>query len=135
MLEFIEKYNTIIFTLIGVLLGAFLTFIGNLRIKRKELIFRLREKVLDKRMQSHENIIQLAKTLRTMNVLDSRNKKGDLRRSPYMFSSKEQFDEWYMFTYEQTAKSTTWLSLELTREMNFNVVSDVSHLTHVRSET
>jgi hypothetical protein len=118
MIELIEKYNTVIFTLLGVTLGALITFIGNLVLKRNELKLKLREKVLDKRMQAHENIINLTKTLRTMNILGFDSKTKEVLRIPNILTSRQQFDEWYTQYYNLTAYSTTWLSTDLTRELN-----------------
>jgi hypothetical protein len=118
MIDFIEKNSAAIFTVLGFIIGALVSFIGNWLLKKKELVLRLREKVLDKRIQAHENIIQLSISIRTMNILGFENKQGELSRMPYMFSSRKHFDEWYMLYNELTATSTTWLSTELTRELN-----------------
>jgi hypothetical protein len=118
MSDFIEKNNVVIFTLLGVILGGLLTFLSNWFIIKKKMKLKLKEKVLDKRVQAHENIINLTKTLRTMEFLGIDTELSEVQRIPYMFSSRQKFDEWYMIYIKLISDSTTWLSNDLIKEIN-----------------
>lgn len=118
MIDLEEKYIRAVFALIGVLLGALMTFFANLILKRNELKLKLREKVLDKRIQAHENIIKLSITLRTMNYIEFNDPIKEVKRIPMLLSSMQRYIEWSNQHLNLIIDSTTWLSTDLTRELN-----------------
>src|SRR5437899_239904 len=108
-----------IFGLVGAIVGAGLSLLGTWRQSRKELQGRLWEKVLDRRIEAHERIVQFSKSLRAMVFLGYRDESGELARAPALLNSDEAFRQWYADFLETFGRSSTWLSTELTRELNF----------------
>lgn len=106
-----------LFALAGVIVGAVFAFLGTWLLKRRELELRLREKVLDKRVHAHEQVIQLAQSLRVMTPLRYRHDGGEVSRTPAAFSSKEAFDKWHAYFTELLRSSAMWLSTGLVREL------------------
>jgi len=103
---------------VSALLGVFITQQYELRSKKKDLYYRLWEKVLDRRIQAHEQVIQLSKTLRTMVSLGYPEEDGQLARTPAIMQSREEFDNWCAQFWQVVAPGSTWLSTEVTREVN-----------------
>jgi hypothetical protein len=118
MLQFLTQNISAAFTLVGIFIGATLTFASTVLLKRQELKLRLWEKVLDRRIEAHEKVIQLSKTLRTMMSLGYCDEGGALARTPLILVSKENFETWYLNHSEVFGSSSTWLSIKLTRELN-----------------
>jgi len=52
--------------LVGVIMGTILTSINNQRVKSKETKLKIIEKVFDKRIAAHENILLLIKQVRSV---------------------------------------------------------------------
>lgn len=103
---------------VSALLGVFISQQYELRIRKKDLYFRLWEKVLDRRIQSHEQITQLAKSLRQMHLLGYDEENGEVIRTPVILTSMEEFEKWFSYFSQTIALSSTWLSIEVTRELN-----------------
>lgn len=119
MLKFIENNATAIFALIGTFVGGLTSFLATWGLRRSELRLRLREKILDKRIDAHERIIQVVKPMRTMVVLENQAPLSDLARAPYFFKDRKTFEEWY-FAFASTANQySTWLTIEVTRELYY----------------
>ena len=55
-----------VFALLGTIIGASLTFLSSWFLAGRETKLRLREKLLDRRIEAHEQIILLTPTIRTM---------------------------------------------------------------------
>ena len=122
MEQLILNNASAIFAILGTLAGAALTFFGTWILQNQEVKNRLLEKVLDRRIQAHENIIELSKLLRGMMSLGYEEKDGQLARTPAIMASKELFDEFLLKFYQKSTESSTWLSTKVTRE--FNIVQD-----------
>jgi hypothetical protein len=119
MEQLIQDNASAIFAILGMLAGAALTFIGTWILQNQEAKTRLMEKVLDRRIRAHENIIELSKPFRGMMSLGYAEKDGELARTPAIMASKESFDEFLIKFYQTGMESSTWLSTEVTREYNF----------------
>jgi hypothetical protein len=108
-----------IFALLGTLLGALLTLVGTWFLQSRANKAHLLEKILDRRIQAHENIIEMSKLLRMMDSLGYSEIDGELVRYPNIMASKESLDD-FLYKFAQTAKvSSTWLSTEVIREVYF----------------
>jgi hypothetical protein len=101
------------------LAGVLISQWYEIRSKRKDLYYRLWEKVLGRRVEAHEQIIHLSKTLRTMVSLGYEERDGQLARTPAIMRSRENFEEWYSYFGQVVAPNSTWLSIEVTREVYF----------------
>lgn len=119
MWKFFETHATAIFALLGTLVGGITSFIATWGLKRSELRLRLREKILDKRIDSHERIINIIKPMRTMVVLEKHDASSEFIRAPIIFKDREAFEEWY-FSFSSTVNQySTWLTIEVTRELYY----------------
>ena len=119
MEQIITDNASAIFAILGTLAGGILTFIGTWILQSQEAKNRLLEKVLDKRIQAHEKVIELSKFLRQMTSLGYAEKDGELARTPAIMMSHESFDD-FLLRFSQTGvDSSTWLSTEVTRELYF----------------
>jgi len=118
MAEFFTKYDTALFALSGVLLGALITGAIDYFSKTKETKLRLAEKLLDKKLQAHEHLITVASQIRTMVLLGGADADGELKRTPYIMESQNNMENFMVeFTKMQT-ESDRWLSSKLKREMS-----------------
>ncbi len=118
MEEFLDKYSTALFTLAGALLGALASFLTASVMAQKEIRLRLREKLLDRRIEAHERIIELSHSMRAMRALGGLDNEGELARAPAVLISKEVFDEWFMYFYKIMTTTSNWLGTSLTHELN-----------------
>ena len=119
MEQIIRDNASAILVLLGTLAGATLTFFGASILQSQEARNRLLEKVLDRRIQAHEKIIELSKLLRRIESLGYAEKKGELARTPSVMGSPEIFND-FLLKFSQTGTdSSTWLSTEVTRELYF----------------
>jgi hypothetical protein len=119
MEQVIKDNANAIFALLGTLAGAALTFFGTWILQSQEARSRLLEKVLDKRIQAHEKVIELSKILRQMTSLSYPEKDGELARTPAIMMSHESFAEFLLRFTQTGVDSSTWLSTEVIRELNF----------------
>jgi hypothetical protein len=85
---------------------------------RKEIRLKLREKLLDRRIQAHERVIELSHSMRAMLPLGGLDAEGELARTPAALASKEAFDEWFNHFYQTMTSTSTWLGTSLTQELN-----------------
>jgi len=116
--KLIQDNIAAVFTLIGVIAGYSIQIIGNIFIKDKDFKLRLKEKILNRRIESHEQIIQLTHSIRAMVSMRRTDSNGELARHPVIFSSKRAFYEWYAYYAEIIHKYSAWLSIKVTRELN-----------------
>ncbi len=116
--EFLSKYSTAIFTLAGALLGALTSFMTASVMASKEIRLRLREKLLDHRIEAHERIIDLSHSLRAMHPLGGIDDEGELVRTPSVLTSKEVFDNWFQRFYQTLTATSIWLDTSLIHELN-----------------
>jgi uncharacterized iron-regulated protein len=119
LIQVIRENITAIFVLLGTIIGAVLTFVGTLIHQNREMRNRFLEKLIEKRMEAHEQIISLTKMLRSMKSLGYSEENGELARSPICLNSKEDFNEAFARFYQVGINSSTWLSTVVTREFNF----------------
>lgn len=118
MIEFFEKYSTAMFALSGVVVGALIPAIFNLFSITKETKLRLIEKVLNKKLEAHEHLITVANQMRTMVALGGPDQDGELKRTPALMETQENFSNFLVdYTVMQT-KCDRWFNSKLKREMS-----------------
>lgn len=116
--EFLSKYSTALFTLAGALLGALASFLTASVMAQKEIRLRLREKLLDRRIEAHEHVIDLSHSMRAVRPLGGLDAEGELARTPAVLISKEVFDDWFNHFYQTMTTTSTWLGMSLIHELN-----------------
>lgn len=104
--------------MIGTAIGAAIAFVREYTLKNKELKIKLWEKIIDRRIHAHEVVLDFSKTLRKMIRLDKTNEKGRVEAYPEILTSKETYDDWHTHFLQTFGDVSTWLSTDLTRELN-----------------
>jgi len=104
-----------IFALVGVILGAILTFVLNKQLKQDEYKTRINEKIIDKRINAHEAILEMSKLLRTTISKQSISETGQLQTYVGMIANKETFENFKTRYYELENFNNHWLDPELNK--------------------
>ena len=117
--ELLVQNASAVFTIIGVLLGSVVTGAFGYFSKSRETKLKLAEKIVDKKLEAHDQIINLANSMRTVVVVDGQCDDVELPRYPALFSSRDKFDEFLTYLSQVQSKSERWLSAELKRELCF----------------
>ncbi|SEJ16735.1 hypothetical protein SAMN05192553_102728 [Cyclobacterium xiamenense] len=105
--------------MLGVLLGVGLTSFVNWKLKSKEAHLRILEKIFDKRLQAHEEVLEISRLLRTTVSTKSADEGDNVITYPVIISSREEFDQFIRRFYELVNYNTHWLDIEVFRELNF----------------
>jgi len=135
--EFIKSNASAVFVLIGALGGGLVSFLASWLLKRREYSLRLWDKLLERRIKAHENVIAVALEMRVMVPLGAIEEDGEVARAPQLLRSKEDFDQWFIRFTQLTIEGSTWLTTEAKRELNFAqdyLVTLYQNLTDVPSE-
>lgn len=118
MTEFLFENASAVFALIGVLSGAVTTGLINYLLTKKETKLRIIEKLLDKKLEANENLIDIANLIRTMVLLGGVDHNKTLKRSPLIMQSRKNMDDFLLkFTSVQN-KADRWLSAPVKREVS-----------------
>ena len=117
--KFLSENASAIFGVLGVLVGGALSFVAALTLKRREFTLQVWERLLDRRIAAHEDVIALAVDMRVMTGLGGIADSGELRRAPDVMSSVDKFETWLTRFAGKSAERTTWLSTDSKRELNF----------------
>ncbi|MGF1679658.1 hypothetical protein [Photobacterium minamisatsumaniensis] len=119
MEELLTKNASAVFAILGVLLGAIVTGLFGYYGKSRETKLKLAEKFVDKKLEAHDQIINLANSMRTMVVVEGEHEGNELPRYPALFSNRQQFDDFLSYLNQVQTQSERWLSAELKRELCF----------------
>lgn len=118
-MEFINEYSNAIFALLGAVGGGVISFIAAWTLKKREFTLRLWDKLHNKRIKAHEDVISLALKMRIMVALGGYDENGDVARAPNLLKSREVFEDWFTEFTKLTVSGSTWLTTETKREVNF----------------
>jgi len=135
--EFIDSNASAVFGLLGALGGGLVSFLASWLLKKREYNLRLWDKLLERRIRAHENVIAVALEMRVMVALGATEENGEVARAPQVLRSKEDFDQWFIRFTQLTLEGSTWLTTEAKRELNFvqdYLVTLYQNLTEVPSE-
>lgn len=105
--------------LIGVVIGTVVTSIINYKLKSKETKLRIVEKVFDKRIQAHENILILIKKIRSVLSIEMTDENCNLITFPSSMTTKENFRHFANDLYLTIHQNSHWLNTNLERELGF----------------
>lgn len=117
--EFINKNTSAIFGLLGVLGGGIFTFLTSWLIKKREYNLHLWDKLLERRIKAHENVLAIAIEMRVMIPIGPPDEEGEAPRYPRILLSKNKYEEWLIHFAELNMEASTWLSTAAKREVNF----------------
>lgn len=110
---------TPLLSFVGVIIAAFLAFFSSSFLKKKETKLKISEKILDKKFEAHENVLELAKILRSTFSNNIFNAEMDLIVYPSILSSKENYLEWKKDLFIKSNTNSHWLSTGVHKELSF----------------
>ncbi|UBM61304.1 hypothetical protein LA303_07690 [Candidatus Sulfidibacterium hydrothermale] len=114
-----SRLLTPIYTIIGIIIGALLTFITSWFLKKRETKLKISSQLIKKRINAHEKILTLAKTMRATLSIDKINTENVYITYPIIFQTKESFQNWRSSFFLTTNEYSHWLGLKVTRELYF----------------
>ena len=135
--QFLEQHASAVFGLVGAMGGGFLSFFASWLLRKRDYDLQLWGKLLERRIEAHERVIQIALEMRVMVALGGVDASGEVLRAPQVLSSKETFEGWFHHATTETGSGSTWLSVATTRELNFvqdYLVTLHMHLAGIPSE-
>lgn len=104
---------------VGVIIGAFLAFLSSSFLKKKETRLKISEKILDKKIEAHENVLELAKLLRSTLSVNAFTVEKELITYPLILHNKENYIDWKSHLYAKGNKNSHWLSESTHKELFF----------------
>lgn len=116
IIEVIAENFSSLMALLGVIIGAWLTFRFTSSLKKKELDLRLREKLLDRRIDAHEQVARFAQSLGSTVSVGVREDDKYVSMPAYMIGIKE-YQEWSNHWGEIVNSSNVWLMGETSEEL------------------
>ncbi len=116
---FLQENASAIFGLLGAFLGGLLSFTATWVMKNREYTLRVWDRLLERRIKAHENLISIALDMRVMVTLGGENMDGEVARAPQVMISKEEFEKWFRRFALLTKENSTWLTTKARREVNF----------------
>jgi hypothetical protein len=131
--HFITEHASAIFGLIGTLAGGVLSFAAMLFLKQRDFNLKIADKLIERRIKAHEQVIAVALEMRVMATLGGFNQNGEVRRMPQVLISKEEFERWFTRFTQLTLEGSTWLSNDAKREVSF--VQDYLVTLHLKLAT
>lgn len=123
--------------LIGVVIGLIFTFFTNSYLKAKEVRLRIVEKIFDKRLKAHEDLLSMAKELRTTVSTHSSKDGENIDSYPALLHNIEYFNH-FKGNFSVTVNANShWISIELFRLLNYiqDYLENVSQTVLKISET
>lgn len=110
-----------VFAIVGALVGSIVTGVFGYYGKSREVKLKLAEKIIGKKLDAHEKIIDFANVMRVMCVVEGVPVDKELPRYPAFLHGKESFDKLWNELGEIQSQSERWLSAELKREIYFSI--------------
>jgi len=129
MEQFLANHASALFALAGTVAGGAISAIGAWLLAKRELRLRLSEKLLDRRIDAHEKVLGLCKTMRTMASLDRLEAQSEVARTPVPLASREVFHDWQVDLARVVSESSHWLRNPLVRELS--LVQDYTVSLHM----
>ena len=108
-----------IIALSGVLLGGVISFLTAYLIKSKEVKLKIVEKIIDKRIVAHEDILKISQRLRSTISLGKTDSEGNIVTYPSVLHSPETLDDFKGVFYDLINPNIHWINIELNRELNY----------------
>ncbi|WP_396267713.1 hypothetical protein [Ideonella sp.] len=115
--QFLNTNASAIFGLLGALGGGVLSFVASLILKRRELNYQLRSKLVDRQIAAHECVLSLAQEMRVMVSSGRFDQSGEVERGPNVLQSKEAFEAWFTHFTEEQVVGSSWLTTGAKREV------------------
>lgn len=119
MIENLNKTELIapLFTLLGVLIGTILSFITSWFLKSRETKLKISTQLIEKKIEAHEKILTLAKSMRATVSLDKVNAENEYITYPLIFCDKVNFQDWRSSFFLITNEYSHWLGSNVIHEI------------------
>ncbi|OXB06261.1 hypothetical protein [Flavobacterium pectinovorum] len=114
-----EILITPLLSFIGVIIGAFLAFFSSSFLKKKETRLKISEKILDKKLEAHENVLQLAKYLRSTISENKFTVEFEPITFPIILANRENYLDWKKDLFIKANNNSHWLSNDVLKEIYF----------------
>ncbi|HRF76261.1 MAG TPA: hypothetical protein PLJ00_15910 [Chitinophagales bacterium] len=114
-----EYYITAFFGLIGTLIGAGISFFANVYQSSKEAKLRVREKIFDKRINTHEEIIAFCQVMRTTVSTHEGDAQNNVITYPMLLINREHYGNFIKNFVQVLGRNSIWMDIELYRYMNY----------------
>ena len=114
---FISDNSSAVFALAGALGAGFMSLATAWLLRRQDYSLKLWEKISERRIQAHEQMLEYAMDMRVMVALGHIDGNGDPLRTPLIMMSQNNFEN--SFAKFKTTSASTWQTTELKREANF----------------
>lgn len=108
--EFIDSNASAVFGLLGALGGGLVSFLASWLLKKREYNLRLWDRLLERRIKAHENVIRVALEMRVVVPLGETEENGEAARAPQVLRSREDFNQWLIQFTQLTLEGSTWLT-------------------------
>ncbi|MFA5297604.1 MAG: hypothetical protein WC389_05285 [Lutibacter sp.] len=121
MIELLKEMNLIapIIGIIGLIIGSILTFIFSSNLKSKETKLKISEKLIDKRIDAHEQVLKLAKLMRSSHTENQFNSAKELITYPLIFLTEDNYRDWRQNYFLITNEYSHWLSISVLNELYY----------------
>ncbi|SFI66416.1 hypothetical protein SAMN05216206_2690 [Pseudomonas guineae] len=117
-IEFLQKNASAIFALLGVISGSLLTGVFSYISKARETKLRITEKVVDRKLQAHDNLIDFLGQIRTMLLLGGWDGEKELKRTPLPMNGQQELSDFLVNFSSMRNSSERWFSFGLKREIS-----------------
>jgi hypothetical protein len=119
MIETLTESNVIapIIAVMGLIIGSILTFVFSSNLKSKETKLKISEKLIDKRIDAHEQVLKLAKLMRSSHTQNQFDSANELITYPLIFLSEENYSDWRQNFFLITNEYSHWLSIKVHNEL------------------
>ena len=121
MIELLNEMNLIvpIIGIVGLVIGSILTFIFSSNLKSKETKLKISEKLIDKRIDAHEQVLKLAKLMRSSHTENLFNSAKELITYPLIFLTEDNYRDWRQNYFIITNEYSHWLSISVLNELYY----------------
>lgn len=119
MKEILSEVDLItpVFTLLGVMIGTILSFITSWLLKSRETKLKISTQLIEKRIEAHEKVLILAKSMRATFSLDKVNAESEYITYPLIFHNKTNYQDWRNNFFFITNEHSHWLGRDILREL------------------
>jgi hypothetical protein len=119
ILRLLRDNISAVFTLLGVVVGSLLSFLSTSALRMREARLRVTEKIIDERIQAHEEIARWATSLsKGYGVGYYKNAERTSVFAPTFMLSSDKFGEWTQEFRETWDRCGFWISAGLHRELD-----------------
>lgn len=118
MIEFLQQNASAFFALLGAVSGSILTGVFGFISKSKETKLRITEKVVDRKLQAYDDLIDSIGLIRSMVLLGGWDGERELKRTPQIMFSQQDFSDFLVEFSSMRNSSERWLSFSVKREIS-----------------